>query len=282
MRTAAIDDSVTSTQIRDPVVRNGPAFVDVSGVSKFFGVGKRGGKEKTADSLVVLNDVDLAVQEGEFVSLLGSSGCGKTTLLRIISGLILPDAGRVVVAGDAVLRPRPDVCMVFQSFALLPWRSVLHNVAFPLEIDGMRKEERLDIAQKYIKLVGLTGFERHYPHELSGGMQQRVGIARALTRNPAVLLMDEPFAALDAQTREVLQEDLLRIWKETKSTIIFVTHSIDEALVLSDRILILPARAGAIKATLLSPFRELRLQSDVRSHPQFSATRAEIRQMLAY
>jgi NitT/TauT family transport system ATP-binding protein len=257
-------------------------FVQVCAVSKSFRVRQRSKKKGREESLLVLKDVDVAVQRQEFVSLLGSSGSGKTTLLRIISGLLSPDEGRVVVAGDSVVGPRRDLCMVFQSFALLPWRTVIDNVAFPLEIDRMRNDERMAIAQKYIEIVGLNGFERHYPHELSGGMQQRVGIARALVRNPAVLLMDEPFAALDAQTREVLQEDLLRIWKETKSTIVFVTHSIDEALVLSDRVIVFCSRPGSVKATIESPFRDQRLVTDVRAHPHFSSTRAEIRQLLAY
>jgi NitT/TauT family transport system ATP-binding protein len=257
-------------------------FVEVGNVSKSFRVRDRSRKAKGDSELLVLDGVDLSVQREEFVSLLGSSGSGKTTLLRIIAGLIAADTGRVVVAGDPVTAPRRDLCMVFQSFALLPWRSVLDNVAFPLEVDGVGTEQRFGVAHKYIELVGLSGFERHYPHELSGGMQQRVGIARALVRNPAVLLMDEPFAALDAQTREVLQEDLLRIWRETKSTIIFVTHSIDEALMLSDRVVVFTSRPGSVKATIESPFRDQRLVSDVRAHPEFSPSRARIREMLAY
>ncbi|HZQ63045.1 MAG TPA: ABC transporter ATP-binding protein [Casimicrobiaceae bacterium] len=261
----------------------GAAFVHVEGISKGFRLPRRARRSDGQEAeLPVLENVDLAVARGEFVSLLGSSGCGKTTLLRILSGLVTPDAGHVTVAGKAVTAPRRDVCMVFQTFALLPWRSVLDNVAFPLEIDGMGRSERVAVAQRYIELVGLAGFERSYPHELSGGMQQRVGIARALTRNPTVLLMDEPFAALDAQTREVLQEDLLRIWTETRSTIVFVTHSIDEALILSDRVVVFRARPGAVKAIIAPPFRDLRLSSDVRSHPEFSSTRAEIRELLAY
>jgi NitT/TauT family transport system ATP-binding protein len=273
-----------------PLARPGPrvdetsltGYVSVGGINKRFRVPRRSRADAEAGELVVLDNVDLDIAQGEFVSLLGSSGCGKTTLLRIIAGLVTPDEGRVEVAGGAVAGPRRDVCMVFQSFALLPWRSVLDNVAFPLEIDGMSRAERMAVARRYIDLVGLGGFERNYPHELSGGMQQRVGIARALTRNPTLLLMDEPFAALDAQTREVLQEDLLRIWKETRSTIVFVTHSIDEALILSDRVVIFRARPGAVKSIVTPSFRHLRLESDVRAHPEFSTTRAEIRQQLAY
>ena len=254
-------------------------FVDIRGVSKAFRLRDRNGKSVT--QLVALKDIDLGIGKGEFVSLLGSSGCGKTTLLRIVSGLTTADTGQVIVAGDTVAGPRRDLCMVFQNFARLPWRSVLDNVAFPLEIDGMAKKERFEIAHKFISLVGLSGFEQHYPHELSGGMQQRVGIARALTRGPSVLLMDEPFAALDAQTRETMQEDLLRIWSETKNTIIFVTHSIDEALALSDRVVILKSRPGTIRTTIDSPFKDCRIGQDVRARAEFSPMRAEIRRMLA-
>jgi NitT/TauT family transport system ATP-binding protein len=254
-------------------------FVDVKRIGKSF---RARGEEKEGDAenLMALNNVDLSVEKGEFISLLGASGCGKTTLLRIIAGLISPDVGEVVVAGDKVAGPRRDLCMVFQNFALLPWRNVLDNVAFPLELDGVSKKERYEIASKYISLVGLVRFARHYPHELSGGMQQRVGIARALTRSPSVLLMDEPFAALDEQTRETMQDDLLKIWAETKSTIIFVTHSIDEALTLSDRIVVFKSRPGSIRKIIASPCKDFRLTGDVRLHAQFLPTRADIRQML--
>jgi NitT/TauT family transport system ATP-binding protein len=279
--TAVPEVAVHPAHAAPPDALSDEAFVWVERISKRFRLPKRS-RHVEASELVVLQDVDLDILQGEFISLLGCSGCGKTTLLRIISGLVTPDEGCVGVAGEAVRGPRRDVCMVFQSFALLPWRSVLDNVAFPLEIDGMSRAERTAVARRYIELVGLSGFERSYPHELSGGMQQRVGMARALTRSPALLLMDEPFAALDAQTREVLQEDLLRIWKETRSTIVFVTHSIDEALILSDRIVVFRARPGAVKSIITPVFRDLRLESDVRTHPEFSVIRAEIRQLLAY
>jgi NitT/TauT family transport system ATP-binding protein len=170
--------------------------------------------------------------------------------------------------------------MVFQNFGLLPWRSVIDNVAFPLELDNVRRSEREEVAARYIDLVGLKGFERHYPHELSGGMQQRVGIARALTRKPLVLLMDEPFAALDAQTRETLQEDFLRIWKDLKTTVVFVTHSIDEALVMSDRVVIFTPRPGRINRIIKSPIGADRVDHDVRALPEFAHYRHEIRQLL--
>ena len=180
--------------------------------------------------LVALYDISLAIQKNEFVSLLGPSGCGKTTLIRIIAGLLAADRGEVRADGQSVAAPGRDRCMVFQQFGLLPWRTVMSNVEFGLEIEGMARLERRAIAEKYLELVGLKGFENYYPHQISGGMQQRVGIARALSKKPEILLMDEPFGAVDAQTREQLQEELLKIWAQTETTVVFVTHSIDEAI----------------------------------------------------
>jgi NitT/TauT family transport system ATP-binding protein len=249
-------------------------MVSVDGVTKGFEV--RGAVER----MVALADVSFDVREGELVSLLGASGCGKTTLLRIVAGLVAADEGVVTVRGAPVEAPRKDLCMVFQNFGLLPWRSVLANVEFPLELDGMPRAEREAVARRSIDLVGLRGFERHFPHELSGGMQQRVGIARALTRQPFVLLMDEPFAALDAQTRETLQEDFLRIWKTLRTTVIFVTHSIDEALVMSDRVLVFTPRPGRIRRVIESPLGPDRTEGDVRARPEFAQYRQEIRALL--
>jgi len=254
-------------------------FIEIRKLTKKFQIDRKGKKSDEA-VLTVLQDIDLEIRQGEFVSLLGASGCGKTTLLRIVSGLLAADGGSVEVGGKRVTRPRPDLSMVFQNFGLLPWRSVLDNVAFPHELDGQSKEARYAVTRPLLKLVGLDQFERHYPHELSGGMQQRVGIARALTRNPSVLLMDEPFAALDAQTREVLQSDLLRIWNETKCTVLFVTHSIDEALLLSDRIVVFKSNPGRIHAIVAPPFSDVRTTADVRMHAAFGATHAELRQMI--
>ena len=242
---------------------------------------KTAGSPKGMTRQQVLSDVSLDVAEGEFVSLLGASGCGKTTLLRMIAGLIKPDRGTVFAKGQPIMQPRKDICMVFQNFGLLPWLTVLANVAFPLELDGVGKSEREAVAEKYIKLVNLAGFENHYPHELSGGMQQRVGIARALVRRPIVLLMDEPFAALDAQTREQLQDEFLRIWAQLKTTIVFVTHAIDESLVLSDKIVLLSSRPGRVAKVLASPVAPYRLsEKDVRTHPDFSAQSHDIREFL--
>jgi len=253
------------------------SLVQVRNVTKRFRVRTGAGAD---ESMTALESVNFDIAESEFVSLLGTSGCGKTTLLRIIAGLISADEGAVVVNGNPVQAPRRDLCMVFQSFGLLPWRTIMDNVAFPLELDAMSRMEREKIAADYIELVGLSGFERHYPHELSGGMQQRVGIARALTRKPLVLLMDEPFAALDAQTRETLQEDFIKMRKDLGTTVVFVTHSIDEALVLSDRIMIFSARPGRLVKVMPALTKEERLDRDVRSLPQFAQHRHDIRQML--
>jgi len=197
-------------------------------------------------TFVALHNVDFDVERGQIVSLLGPSGCGKTTLLRILAGLISADEGEVVVNNSPVVGPAKDRCMVFQHFGLLPWRSVVENIEFPLQLDGISKEKRRTIAQEYVDLVGLGGFERHYPHEISGGMQQRVGIARALVRKPLLLLMDEPLGALDAQTREQLQQEFLRIIAVTRNTVLFVTHSIEEAITLSDRIVVMASGPGRV------------------------------------
>jgi NitT/TauT family transport system ATP-binding protein len=252
-------------------------MVAVDRVTKRFKLRARPGEP---DTMVALDGVSFDVREGELVSLLGASGCGKTTLLRILAGLVPLDDGSVVVQGVPVKAPRRDLCMVFQNFGLLPWRSVMDNICFPLELDGMSRAKREQVAARYVEIVGLNGFERHYPHELSGGMQQRVGIARALTRQPLVLLMDEPFAALDAQTRETLQEDFLRIWKDLRTTVIFVTHSIDEALVMSDRVMIFTPRPGRLRRIVESPLGLDRVDRDVRALPEFARYRQEIRQML--
>ncbi len=202
---------------------------------------------KNGEELVAIQDFTLDVEEGEFVCLLGPSGCGKTTLLRMVAGLESISKGTIELNGKAITGPGSDRGMVFQDFGLFPWRNVTKNVEFGLEVKNIPAEKRAEIAQKYVELVGLKGFERSHPRELSGGMKQRVGIARALANDPAVLLMDEPFGALDAQTRNQMQMELLRIWKETKKTVLFVTHSVDEAVFLADRIVVMTARPGSIK-----------------------------------
>jgi len=199
----------------------------------------------------VIGGVDLTVADHEFVCLLGPSGCGKTTLLRILAGLIPADAGEVLIDGRPVLGPGPDRGVVFQDFALLPWADVLQNVAFGLELRGDPQEARETRARALIQAVGLAGFEHHYPRQLSGGMQQRVGLARALAVDPATLLMDEPFGSIDAQARRSLQDDLLRLQHQHRKTVVFVTHSVDEAVRLGDRIVLLtprPARVAEVIA----------------------------------
>jgi NitT/TauT family transport system ATP-binding protein len=200
-----------------------------------------------------LDNVNLSVRENEFITLVGPSGCGKTTLLRIVAGLLPWDDGQVLVDGKRVRGPGPERSMVFQSFALLPWMSVLDNVAFGLELRGIEKRQREEKAHEFLEIVGLKGFERAMPFELSGGMQQRVGLARALAVDPQILLMDEPFSAVDEQTRRLLQEELLRIWESRRVTVLFVTHSIDEAVMMGDRAVLMSARPGRIKEVIPVP-----------------------------
>jgi NitT/TauT family transport system ATP-binding protein len=196
--------------------------------------------------LVVLEDVNLEVKDKEFVCILGSSGCGKTTLLRMIAGLDTAESGSVALDGDEIKGPNPKIGMVFQEYSLFPWRTVIDNIAFGLEMRGVPKEKRYTVAEKYLELVNLSQFKDSFPSELSGGMRQRVAVARALALDPVLLLMDEPFGALDAQTRNKLQIELLEIWEKTKKTVVFITHSVDEAVFLSDRIVVLTPRPGRI------------------------------------
>ncbi|MBM3527816.1 MAG: ABC transporter ATP-binding protein [Alphaproteobacteria bacterium] len=194
-----------------------------------------------------LQGFDIDVREGEFLSIVGPSGCGKSTFLNVLLGLIKPDSGDLTLGGKPIAGPGTDRAMVFQEFGLLPWRTVQSNVELGLELKGMPAGDRRTISQRLIEMVGLRGFESHYPHELSGGMKQRVGLARALATDPDVLLMDEPFAALDAQTRDLMQVELLRIWQEAKKTVLFVTHQIEEAIYLSDRVMVMTKRPGQAK-----------------------------------
>jgi NitT/TauT family transport system ATP-binding protein len=202
----------------------------------------KNGKE-TVDSLT---DINVRIDDGEFICILGPSGCGKTTLLRIVAGLENPTTGRVLIDDVQIDRPNPKLGMIFQDYSLYPWRTVNENIVFGLELRGVGKEQRAKVALEYLELAGLSGFGSSYPYELSGGMRQRVAVVRALAVNPSVLLMDEPFGALDAQTRNRLQHDLLEIWDKTKKTILFVTHSVDEAVFLADRVVVLTPRPGQV------------------------------------
>src|SRR6266705_997661 len=210
------------------------ARIRVQGLAKHYG------------PLEVFRDVDLDVGATEIVAIVGPSGCGKTTLLRCIDGLIPPSAGTITIEGERIERPLPGVAMVFQHFGLFPWKTVFANVAYGLKLAGVASAEIAERVPRFIKLVGLTGFENAYPYQLSGGMQQRCGLARALAIEPRVLLMDEPFAAVDAQTREILQFELLHIWQMRPTTMIFVTHSIDEAVLMGDRVIVLKGRPSTI------------------------------------
>jgi NitT/TauT family transport system ATP-binding protein len=222
----------------------------------------------------VLRSVSFDVRQGEIVSLIGESGCGKTTLLRIIQGLVRFDAGAVLVDGMSVTKPGRDRGFVFQHASLLPWRSARQNVEFGLELDGVSAAERVSRAEGLLKLVGLAHAGDQFPHQLSGGMQQRIGLARALAIDPAILLMDEPFSALDAQTREVLQSELLRIHGETEKTTLFVTHDLDEAIYLSDRVVVLGAKPGRVKEIIEIPFAHPRpTLPELRAEPRFHQIR---------
>ena len=198
-----------------------------------------------------LVDINLQIEEGEFVCLLGPSGCGKSTLLKIIAGLIPATSGRITINGKPVNGPGPERAVVFQDYALFPWMTVRDNVEFGLEARKLPVAERREVSKRLLKVVGLSDFAERFPHQLSGGMKQRVSIARALAVDPSLLLMDEPFGALDAQTRQLLQDELLRIWREYRKTVVFVTHSIEEAIYLSDRIVVMTARPGRVKQIVM-------------------------------
>lgn len=223
-----------------------------------------------------LQDVEFDIEPGEFVTVIGPSGCGKTTLLRIVAGLLRPTTGQVMVAGRESLGPSTDKAIVFQHFNLFPWRTVLANAAYGLEIQGVPKQARNQRATEYLRLLGLGGYENHFPGQLSGGMRQRVGIARALAIKPRVLLMDEPFGALDALNREYLQGELEKICQTGSLTVLFITHSIDEAIYLSDRILVMGTRPGRIVNEFSVSLRRPRWTYDVRRDPEFAELRAQI------
>jgi NitT/TauT family transport system ATP-binding protein len=237
------------------------------------GSGRRG-------AVTAVEGVDLDVATGEFVVLVGPSGCGKSTLLDLLAGLTKPTTGEILLDGRPVTGPGLDRGIVFQQYALLPWRTAAGNVEFGLEARGLSRRERAERARHFLDLVGLTGFEDRHPHELSGGMRQRVAIARSLAYDPDVLLMDEPFAALDAQTRESMQDELLRIWRRTGKTIVFITHGIDEAVYLGQRVAVLTSRPGRVKKIVPIELASRSAVADMRSSPEFAHYRHEIWSLL--
>jgi len=228
-----------------------------------------------SDRLTVLDGIDLAIRKGEFITLVGPSGSGKSVLLDIIGGLARASGGVVRLDGNPIVRPHPNTGYVFQQYALFPWRTARANIEYALEVRGIPKRERADRARYFLSLFGLSGFEDRYPNQLSGGMQQRVAIARALATEPQVLLMDEPFAALDAQTRDILQGELLKIWEKINTTVVFVTHSIDEAIFLADRIVVMTARPGRVKEIIDIDLPRPR-DGDIRASYEFNAHRARV------
>jgi NitT/TauT family transport system ATP-binding protein len=251
-----------------------PPKLDISGLTKRYFV------ERDGRQVLALSDVSLSVADGEFVAIVGPSGCGKTTLLNIVAGLLQYDVGTVAIDGAKVERPGVDRAVVFQHSSLLPWRTIAGNVRYGMEMH--RRFDRQTIRQRtddFIDLVGLKGFERHYPSELSGGMQQRVNLARALAADPMVLLMDEPFAALDAQTREHMQAELLKIWSAARKTVLFITHQINEAVYLADRVVVMSPRPGRIRGVLDVPLARPR-SLDVKRDPRFVELEDAIWQMI--
>jgi ABC-type nitrate/sulfonate/bicarbonate transport system ATPase subunit len=243
-------------------------FLECIGVGKTY-AGKSGPVE-------ALRGIDFACEEGAFVCLLGRSGCGKSTLLQMVAGLETPSTGQIVVANRELDGPSRDAAIVFQDHGLFPWMTVQKNVEFNMKARGTRAAERAATAARFIEMTGLVGFADRYPHELSGGMRQRVGIARALTTGPKALLMDEPFGALDAQTRGKLQDEVLQIWERQRTTVLFVTHSIDEALLLADRVLVFSPRPGRIAADIKVDLPRPRTSQS----PAFSALARELRGLI--
>ncbi len=250
------------------------AKLELKDLNKSFGRG-------TSRAINVVNDFSLEIRDLEFLAVIGPSGCGKSTLLRLIDGLIPADSGYIYLNGRDVsgVVGGEGRGMVFQSFDLFPWRTTRENVEFGLEVKGISKSERRDVSLHYIELVGLAGFEDSFPHELSGGMQQRVGFARALAIKPEVLLMDEPFGALDVQTRDILQDELLNIWNKEQKTVLFVTHSIEEAIYLADRIAVISPRPATVDCIIDVPFERPRTE-EMKSRPEFLEMRQEIWSML--
>ena len=236
--------------------------------------------EREDREVLAVSDVSLAVEDGEFLAIVGPSGCGKTTLLNIVAGLLPYEEGIVSIDGKQIKGPGVDRAVVFQHSSLLPWRTISGNVRYGMEMQRRFGEKTMrERADHFVKMVGLNGFERHFPNELSGGMQQRVNLARALAADPKVLLMDEPFAALDAQTREFMQAELLKIWSQDKKTVLFITHQINEAVYLADRVAVMSARPGRLKGIFKIPFGRPRTLS-LKRDPQFLEIEDSIWQLI--
>ena len=225
--------------------------------------------------VVALDQTSFTVEEGEFVTILGPSGCGKSTILRVVAGLEEPTSGHVYLDGKEIHGPGPDRGMVFQSYTLYPWLTVKDNITFGLDLKGVPKKQQDEIAHHYLDLIGLNGFDKHYPIQLSGGMKQRVAIARALANDPEILLMDEPFGALDAQTRSIMQEILLKVWEESKKTILFITHDVEESIFLGDSIYVMTARPGRLKKNIKVPLARPRDYHN-KSSEEFLALKQEL------
>jgi NitT/TauT family transport system ATP-binding protein len=253
--------------------------ISLRGVTKQFTV-RPTKHQPQATTLTALDKVSLDIKSGEFLSLVGPSGSGKSTLLDLLGGLSRPTIGEVLIDGTPVTGPGLDRAVVFQQYALFPWRTARANVEFGLEAQGVKRRLRQPKAREFLDLVGLSGFEERYPHELSGGMKQRVAIARSLAYDPDILLMDEPFAALDAQTRELLQDELLRIWQATGKTIVFITHGIEEAVYLGQRVAVLTSRPGRLKHVVEIDLGDRSSSDDLRSDPAFVRYRHQIWSLL--
>ena len=248
------------------------AAIELRGIRKTF----RLSEDKNAKTVVALDGIDLSFGKGQFTTIIGPSGCGKTTLLRIIASLETHDEGEVRVDGEVVTEPGIRRAMVFQNFGLFPWKTVIDNVTFPLTIRNVPADEARRTAMRHIKQVGLEKFVDAHPHQLSGGMQQRVGIARALSTGADILLMDEPFGAIDAQTRELMQEELMRICQEEQKTVIFITHDLDEAVMLADRVLLMSRGPGKVREIIDVDLPRPRFDYDVRAHKTFAEVRGHL------
>ncbi|MEY8764628.1 MULTISPECIES: ABC transporter ATP-binding protein [Clostridium] len=259
-------------------IKNRQYKIVVDNIRKVYDVRSQNGQDN--ERFLALDNFNLKVKKGEFITVVGPSGCGKSTFLDILAGLSKPTSGKVYIDGEPITGPALDRGIILQGYALFPWRTVEKNIEFGLEIKKIPKEERKKISEKFIELVGLKGFENRYPHELSGGMKQRVAIARALAYDPEVLLMDEPFAAVDAQTRESLQEELLNIWEKTNKTIVFITHSIEEAVFLADRVVVMATSPGRIKEIINVKLPRPRINSQIRTSQEFNLSRNKIWELL--